>query len=58
MIGYVTLGSNEVARAAGFHDERLKLLGAGRYMEASGFCAAYFRDLDGNKFNCFCWKPT
>lgn len=23
----------------------------------SGFYAAYFRDLDGNKLNCYCWKP-
>jgi len=22
-----------------------------------GFYAAYFRDLDGHKLNCFCWKP-
>ncbi len=24
----------------------------------SGFYAAYFRDLDGNKLNCYCWKPA
>jgi predicted lactoylglutathione lyase len=23
-----------------------------------GFYAAYFRDLDGHKLNCFCWKPA
>ena len=23
----------------------------------SGFYAAYFRDLDGNTLNCYCWKP-
>lgn len=22
----------------------------------SGFYAGYFRDLDGNKLNCYCWK--
>jgi catechol 2,3-dioxygenase-like lactoylglutathione lyase family enzyme len=122
MIGYVTLGSNDIPRAAAFYDELLKLLGAGRFMEEdtfvgwavapdkpalgvikpydgnpatvgngvmvslvvdsnelvdavhrralelgakdegapgprgnSGFYAGYFRDLDGNKLNCFCW---
>ena len=124
MIGYVTLGSNDIPRAAAFYDELLKLLGAGRFMESEtmiawavsadkpalgvikphdgkpasvgngvmialvvdsnekvdqvhgkaialgakdegapgprgldGFYAAYFRDLDGHKLNCFCWKP-
>ena len=123
MIGYVTLGSNDIARAAAFYDELLGLLGARRFMEdetfvawavspdkpglgvikpfdgrsasvgngvmvalvvdsneqvdavhrkalelggqdegapgprgAGGFYAAYFRDLDGHKLNCFCWK--
>jgi catechol 2,3-dioxygenase-like lactoylglutathione lyase family enzyme len=121
MIGYVTLGTNDIERAAVFYDELLKLVGAGRFMEAetfiawavapdkpalsvtrpydgnaatvgngvmvalvvmtpeqvdaihakalelggtdegapgprgdSGFYAAYFRDLDGNKLNVFC----
>lgn len=121
MIGYVTLGTNDIERAAGFYDELLKLVGAGRFMETetfiawavapdkpaisvtkpfdekaatvgngvmvalvvdspaqvdaihqkamelgatdegapghrgdSGFYAAYFRDLDGNKLNAFC----
>jgi predicted lactoylglutathione lyase len=125
MIGYVTLGSNDIARAAAFYDELLGLLGAGRFMESDtfvawavapgqpslgvikpydgkpatvgngvmvalvvdsndkvdavyrkaialgardegppgprgleGFYAAYFRDLDGHKLNCFCWKPA
>ena len=39
MIGYVTLGSNDIARAAGFYDELLKLLGAGRFMESDRFVA-------------------
>jgi len=123
MIGYVTLGSNDIPRAAAFYDELLELLGAGRFMAdetfvawavapdkpalgvikpfdgnpatvgngvmvslvvdsneqvdavhrkalalgakdegapgprgTSGFYAGYFRDLDGNKLNCFCWK--
>jgi catechol 2,3-dioxygenase-like lactoylglutathione lyase family enzyme len=123
MIGYVTLGSNDIPRAAHFYDELLKLLGAARFMEdetfiawaaapdkpalgvikpydgqpatvgngvmvalvvdsnekvdavhrkalelggkdegapgprgTGGFYAGYFRDLDGNKLNCYCWK--
>jgi catechol 2,3-dioxygenase-like lactoylglutathione lyase family enzyme len=125
MIGYVTLGSNDIPRAAAFYDELLRLLGAGRFMESDtfvawavapdkpalgvikpydgkpatvgngvmvslavdsnelvdavhrkamelgardegppgprgleGFYAGYFRDLDGNKLNCFCWKQA
>jgi predicted lactoylglutathione lyase len=125
MIGYVTLGTNDIARATAFYDELLRLLGAGRFMESDrfvawavapgqpslgvikpydgkpatvgngvmvalvvdsndkvdalyrkamelgakdegppgprgleGFYAAYFRDLDGHKLNCFCWKPA
>ena len=121
MIGYITLGTNDLERAAGFYDELLKEIGAGRMMESekfiawavapdkpalsvtkpydgsvatvgngvmvalavnssdkvdalhakalelggtdegapgprgdSGFYAAYFRDLDGNKLNAFC----
>ncbi|MBM5810718.1 MAG: VOC family protein [Gammaproteobacteria bacterium] len=33
MIGYVTLGTNDVARAARFYDELLALIGAKRWME-------------------------
>jgi catechol 2,3-dioxygenase-like lactoylglutathione lyase family enzyme len=125
MIGYVTLGSNDIPRAARFYDELLKLLGAGRFMEGDsfiawtiapdkpglgiarpydgkaatvgngsmvalvvndtklvdavhrkalelggsdegapgprgdgGFYAGYFRDLDGNKLNCFCFNQA
>ncbi len=121
MIGYVTLGTNDLERAVAFYDELLALIGAGRFMETesfvawgvspdkpglsvtrpydgmaatvgngvmvalavktidqvdalyakamelggtdegapgprgdSGFYAAYFRDLDGNKLNAFC----
>jgi predicted lactoylglutathione lyase len=121
MIGYVTLGTNDIQRAAKFYDELLAVLGAKRFMEMdtfiawatsptapsvsvikpydqqaatvgngvmvalaagsqekvralyekalelggtdegapgprgdSGFYAAYFRDLDGNKLNAFC----
>lgn len=121
MIGYITLGTNNMARAAAFYDALLAELGAKRMMESdsfiawsvkpgtpalsitkpfdgkaasvgngvmvalvvdsnekikalydkalslgatdegapgprgdSGFYAAYFRDLDGNKLNFFC----
>jgi catechol 2,3-dioxygenase-like lactoylglutathione lyase family enzyme len=124
MIGYVTLGTNDISRAATFYDALLAEIGAGRYMESdrfiawavapdkpslgvikpydgqpatvgngvmialvvdsnakvdavhrkamelggkdegapgprgtSGFYAAYFRDLDGNKLNCFFYSP-
>ena len=33
MIGYVTLGTNDLPRAAAFYDELLALMGAGRFME-------------------------
>jgi len=121
MIGYVTLGTNDIDRAAEFYDALLLEIGASRFMEAdtfiawavapdtpalsvtkpfdgeaasvgngvmvalavdsrdkvgalhqkaldlggkdegapglrgdTGFYAAYFRDLDGNKLNAFC----
>ena len=39
MIGYVTLGTNDIEKAAGFYDELLKLIGAGRFMEEETFVA-------------------
>lgn len=39
MIGYVTLGSNDVPRAAKFYDELLALIGAGRFYEGENFVA-------------------
>ena len=66
MIGYVTLGSNDVPKAAKFYDELLAVIGADRIFEGDnfvawgtgarqdGFSAGYFRDLDGNKLNVFC----
>jgi catechol 2,3-dioxygenase-like lactoylglutathione lyase family enzyme len=61
MIGYVTLGSNDIPRAAAFYDELLKLLGAKDEgalgpRGTGGFHAGYFRDLDGHKLNRCCWK--
>src|ERR1700679_1774798 len=122
MIGYVTLGTNNMKKAEKFYDELLKEIGGGRFMETeqftayssepgkpgigittpfdgkpatvgngtmvalqvdtpekvtsfynkaislgakdegkpgprgdSGFFAGYFRDLDGNKLNVFCF---
>jgi len=37
MIGYVTLGTNDMARAAAFYDELLAILGAKRIMESERF---------------------
>ena len=123
MIGYVTLGTNDLDRAVAFYDELLGVMGAKRFMAADdvfvawavapdqpglsvtrpydgnpatagngtmvalavnskemvhkvydkaielggkdegpagprmeGFYAGYFRDLDGNKFNVFCFE--
>lgn len=39
MIGYVTLGTHDLARAAGFYDELLALVGAKRMMEFDSFIA-------------------
>ncbi len=39
MIGYVTLGTNDLEKAAGFYDELLELIGAGRFMEEESFVA-------------------
>ena len=39
MIGYVTLGSNDVQKAAAFYDGLLESLGAKRFMEDENFVA-------------------
>ena len=39
MIGYVTLGTNDLARAAAFYDAIAKELGTGRMMENDQFIA-------------------
>ena len=39
MIGYVTLGTNDLDRAAKFYDALLAELGAGRFMEGDHFIA-------------------
>lgn len=56
MIGYVTLGTNDLPRATAFYDALFAEIGAKRLWESprgEGFCAGYFRDLDGNKLNVF-----
>ena len=39
MIGYVTLGTNDLQRAAKFYDALLGVIGAGRFMEEETFIA-------------------
>ena len=39
MIGYVTLGTNDLVKGAVFYDGIAKELGVGRFMEAEGFIA-------------------
>ncbi len=37
MIGYVTLGTNDIGRAAAFYDELFSVIGATRLMDTEGF---------------------
>lgn len=39
MVGYVTIGTNNLARAAGFYDPIAQELGGGRAMEMDKFIA-------------------
>jgi len=39
MIGYVTVGTNDLERAAGFYDALFAMIGAGRFMEEDQFIA-------------------
>ena len=39
MIGYVTLGTNDLARAATYYDELLAVIGARRFMESERLIA-------------------
>ncbi len=39
MIGYVTLGTNDIEKAASFYDALLGEVGAGRFMESDSFIA-------------------
>jgi catechol 2,3-dioxygenase-like lactoylglutathione lyase family enzyme len=57
LVGYVTLGTNDMARAAGFYDALLESLGAKRLMDMEPFilwgtsfdkaCVALARPFDG-----------
>ncbi|RUT00786.1 glyoxalase [Dulcicalothrix desertica PCC 7102] len=59
MIGYVTLGTNDIQRAAKFYDSLLSEIGAKRFMETEEFIAwsvspelpalAIAKPFDGNK---------
>ena len=58
MIGYVTVGTNDLPRAVAFYDKLFAIIGAGRFMEEDGFVAwaasanssgfAVTRPFDGN----------
>ncbi|MDH3932525.1 MAG: VOC family protein, partial [Chromatiales bacterium] len=39
MIGYVTLGTNDIERAARFYDALFAEIGAGRFMEGDNYVA-------------------
>ena len=39
MIGYVTMGTNDIEKAAGFYDQLFEVIGAGRFMETERFIA-------------------
>ena len=39
MIGYVTLGTNDIAKSSAFYDALLAELGAARFMESDSFIA-------------------
>jgi len=41
VIGYVTLGTNDLERAVAFYDELFALLGAGRFLEDPGHFVAW-----------------
>ncbi|MBN4055445.1 VOC family protein [bacterium AH-315-K03] len=37
MIGYVTLGTNDINKATAFYDETLSVIGASRFMDSDSF---------------------
>jgi len=39
MIGYVTVGTNDLERAVAFYDKLFAMIGAGRFMEEDSFVA-------------------
>jgi predicted lactoylglutathione lyase len=60
MIGYVTLVVDSNDKVDPIHRKALALgakdQGAPGPRGLAGFYAGYFRDLDGHKLNCYCWK--
>jgi predicted lactoylglutathione lyase len=62
MIGYVTLAVDSNAKVGEIHQKALALgakdEGAPGPRGTGGFYAGYFRDLDGHKINCCCWKAA
>jgi len=41
MIGYVTIGTNDLGRAAAYYDELFATIGAGRFLEEEGYFIAW-----------------
>ena len=39
MIGYITLGTNDLPRAVAYYDKLMEMFGAGRFMEEETFVA-------------------
>ena len=60
MIGYVTLVVDSNDKVDQIHRKALALdakdEGSPGPRGLEGFYAGYFRDLDGHKLNCYCWK--
>jgi predicted lactoylglutathione lyase len=46
MIGYVTLGTNDLAKAVAFYDELFASIGAGRFLETDKVDAFYTKALE------------
>ena len=61
MISYVMVGTNDLPRATLFFAPLMDMLGAQKVHEGDPglrgekLYVAYFRDLDGNKFNAICY---
>ena len=58
MIGYVTIGTDNIEKSGHFYDKLLAELGATNEGDpgprgAGNFYGGYFRDLDGNKLVFF-----
>lgn len=43
MIGYITLGTNDLAKSSAFYDALLETIGASRFMEEPGYFIAWSR---------------